>query len=226
MRLCWQSRLIATFVAMMYFERNPFFVRQFYKKSLCWKVPEAKKEVFLTFDDGPTPQLTREILAILDAYDAKATFFCVGENVKRYPQLFEELQNRGHGIGNHTFNHLDAWKTELVDYVANVEKAAEYIPSRLFRPPYGKIRPQLITKLKKQYRIVMWTVLSGDFDPDVDPQKCFENATVKTRSGDIIVFHDNEKARTNVLETLPRMLAFFAEKGIKVSALPKIANDF
>ncbi|HAG16888.1 MAG TPA: polysaccharide deacetylase family protein [Bacteroidales bacterium] len=206
---------------MFYLIRNPFVFRQIYRKSLRWKVYASQNEVFLTFDDGPTPELTQSILAILKDYDAKATFFCVGENVKKHPELFRQILDEGHTVGNHSFNHLNAWESEEDYFLENVEKAAELIPSKLFRPPYGKITPNLIEKLKQKYKIVMWTVLSGDFDADVNAKKCFENATRKTKSGDIIVFHDNVKAKENVLEALPKTLAYFAEKGIMVNALPK-----
>lgn len=210
---------------MFYFTRNPYLLRQWYKKSLLWKIPNAKDEVFLTFDDGPTPELTPRILEILKQHQAKATFFCVGENVERYPELFERILSGGHGIGNHSFNHFNAWETDREIYLENVAKAAELIPSKLFRPPYGKITPKLIKRLKTKYILAMWTVLSGDFDADVDPEKCFENATSKTEAGDIIVFHDNVKAKTNVLDALPRTLAYFNSLGIKVSAIPDKSTD-
>lgn len=210
---------------MFYFTRNPYLLRQWYKKSLLWKIPNAKDEVFLTFDDGPTPELTLRILEILKQHQAKATFFCVGENVERYPELFEQILIEGHGIGNHSFNHFNAWETDRETYLGNVAKAVELIPSKLFRPPYGKITPKLIMRLKTKYTLAMWTVLSGDFDADVDPEKCFENATSKTEAGDIIVFHDNVKAKTNVLDALPRTLAYFNSLGIKVSAIPDKSTD-
>ena len=177
---------------MFYFIRNPFILRQWYKKSLLWKIPNAKNEVFLTFDDGPTLELTPRILGILKQYQAKATFFCVGENVERYPELFNQIINEGHTVGNHSFNHINAWETERNVYLENIDKAADLISSKLFRPPYGKITPKLIELLKKKYSLVMWTVLSGDFDADVDSEQCFENATAKTESGDILVFHDQD----------------------------------
>lgn len=207
---------------MFYFNRNPFFLRQWYKKSLLWRVPTANAEIFLTFDDGPTPELTLPILEILKFHDAKATFFCVGENVERYPDIFKRIIQDGHGVGNHTFNHFNAWKMNKNVYLENVEKAADLIPSKLFRPPYGKITSQLIQSLKHKYQLVMWTVLSGDFDTNVNPQKCFENATAKTKLGDILVFHDNVKAKTNVLKALPKTLTYFKMQGIKVSALRDI----
>lgn len=205
---------------MFYFKRNPFFLRQWYKKSLLWRMPGVRSEIFFTFDDGPTHELTPQILEILKKYKAKATFFCVGENVQRYPELFQQILDEGHGIGNHTFNHLNAWETDKDVYLENADKAALLIPSKLFRPPYGKITPKLIRSLESKYRLVMWTVLSGDFDADTNPQQCFENATSKTEDGDILVFHDNIKAKRNILEALPRILEYFDNLGIKVSALP------
>ena len=183
-------------------------------------MPGVRSEIFFTFDDGPTHELTLQILEILKKYKAKATFFCVGENVQRYPDLFQQILDEGHGIGNHTFNHLNAWETDKEVYLENADKAALLIPSKLFRPPYGKITPKLIRSLESKYRLVMWTVLSGDFDADTYPQQCFENATSKTEDGDILVFHDNIKAKRNILEALPRILEYFDNLGIKVSALP------
>lgn len=211
---------------MYYFKRNPFLIRQLFKKSLLWSIPDATHEVYLTFDDGPTPELTLSILEILDFYKAKATFFCVGENVKRFPELFNSILDKGHGVGNHTFNHLNAWKNDNYFYLENIAKAAEYIPSRVFRPPYGRINSKLIKEIKKHYQIVMWTVLSGDFDRNTNPLQCFRNATFKTKAGDIIVFHDNLKAKQNVIEALPKTLDFFLKKGIKVVALPNNKLQF
>jgi len=205
---------------MFYFIRNPFILRQWYKKSLLWKIPNVKNEIFLTFDDGPTPEVTPRILEILKQHQIKATFFCVGENVQSYPELFEQILSEGHNVGNHSFNHLNAWETDGNTYIENVDKAAKLIPSKLFRPPYGKITPKLIKHLKKSYEIVMWTVLSGDFDADVNVEQCFNNTCEKTEPGDIIVFHDNVKAKNNVLSALPKTLAYFNKLGIKVSALP------
>ena len=210
---------------MFYFIRNPFILRQWYKKSLLWKIPNAKDEVFLTFDDGPTPEVTPRILEILKEHQPKATFFCVGENVQKHPELFEQILSEGHNVGNHSFNHLNAWETDRKTYLENIKKASEWIPSKLFRPPYGKISPKLIKYLRKEYKIIMWTVLSGDFDADVDPEQCFKNATAKTEAGDILVFHDNIKARANVLDALPRTLDYFKDLGIKVSALPDKSVD-
>lgn len=211
---------------MYYFKRNPFLIRQLFKKSLLWSMPDSTQEVYLTFDDGPTPELTLSILEILDFYNAKATFFCVGENVKRYPELFNSIIDKGHGVGNHTFNHMNAWKNDNYFYLENIAKAAEYIPSIVFRPPYGRINSKLIKEIKKHYQIVMWTVLSGDFDRNTNPSQCFRNATSKTKAGDIIVFHDNLKAKQNVIEALPITLDFFSKKGIKVVALPNNKLQF
>lgn len=210
---------------MFYFIRNPFILRQWQKKSLLWKIPNAKDEVFLTFDDGPSPEITPQILEILKQHDIKATFFCVGENVERYPHLFNHILEEGHSVGHHSFNHLNAWETERDAYIKNVDKAAEIIPSKLFRPPYGKITPKLIQILEKKYRLVMWSVISGDFDPDVNPKQCFKNATSKTKSGDILVFHDNVKAKEKVLYALPRTLKYFRDLGIKVSPLSDKSVD-
>ena len=211
---------------MFYFARNPFLIRQWYKKSLLWRIPNAKEEVFLTFDDGPTPEITPRLLGILKEHKVKATFFCVGENVQKHPKLFEQILLEGHCVGNHTFNHLNAWETDRKTYLKNIDKASELIPSKMFRPPYGKISPKLIKYLRRSYKIIMWTVLSGDFDPDVNPEQCFTNTTTKTKVGDILVFHDNLKAKKNVLYALPKTLDYFANLGIKVKPIPDKFADF
>lgn len=210
---------------MLYFKRNPFLLRQWRKKDMLWQVPNCKNAVYLTFDDGPTPELTLPILNLLKNYNAKATFFCVGENVALYPELYQQIIDAGHGIGNHTYNHLNAWETENEAYVNNVDKASMKIASKWFRPPYGKITPKLVELLKDKYSLVMWTVLSGDFDQEISSEQCFINATSQTEAGDIIVFHDNLKAKKHVLDALPKTLEFFHKKGLKVSALPDNLKD-
>lgn len=211
---------------MFYFTRNPFLLRQWYKKALLWRIPNIKDEVFLTFDDGPTPEITPRILDILREHKVKATFFCVGKNVQKYPDLFQQILSEGHNVGNHSFNHLNAWETDRKTYLESINKASELIPSKMFRPPYGKISPKLIRYLRRYYKIIMWTVISGDFDADVNPEQCFKNATAKTKVGDILVFHDNLNAKKNVLDALPKTLDYFTSLGIKVSAIPDKFADF
>lgn len=175
--------------------------------------------MFLTFDDGPTPGLTGQILDILDEYRSRATFFCVGENVSRYPALYEEILSRGHAAGNHTHRHLQGWKTGAEEYFEDVEKAAQFIHSRFFRPPYGRITGRQVRLLKDQYRIIMWTLLSRDFDPSTDPVKNLEVMKRKTSPGAIVVFHDSMKAGKNMLHMLPAYLGFLLEEGYRVESL-------
>ena len=174
----------------MYFTRPPSIIRKLFP-GLVWTIPNEKNQVFLTFDDGPDPEVTPWILDTLGKYNAKATFFCLGKNVEKYPDLFERIKKEGHAVGNHSYSHLDGWKTRNKDYFEDVEKADKLIGRNLFRPPYGRIKPSQIRELKKKYKIVMWDVLSGDFDPGKKTNKRLENIIQVTKSGSIIVFHDN-----------------------------------
>lgn len=179
--------------------------------------------VFLTFDDGPIPEATPYILDILKAYDAKATFFCVGENVERYPHIYQRILDDGHTVGNHTYNHLNGWKTDQEAYVSNVEKSSDVIDSKLFRPPYGRIRPGQMEILSKKYNVIMWDVLSGDFDPKVSSDELYDNVVNNVKNGSIIVLHDNIKSIDKLKVALPKLLEFFKEKNIALKALP---HDF
>ncbi len=208
---------------MFYLTRTPAWLRTFSKKCI-WKLHPAEKTVYLTFDDGPNPNVTPFILEQLRRYNAKATFFCIGKNVVEHPDLYQEIFDGGHSIGNHTHNHLNGWKTKTADYVTNVQEAKKYIPSLLFRPPYGKIKPKQIKALSKKIpgiQIIMWDILSGDFDPNRQPQTCLQQVLFKFRSGSIIVFHDSDKAWERMSYVLPRVLEHFKKKGYKVDALPE-----
>ncbi len=187
-------------------------------RSLVWNIKTSEKKIFLTFDDGPTEELTENILSILKDYKAKATFFCVGENAKNYPLLMQKIQLAGHTIGNHSYNHLNGWKNTTNDYKENIEKASKHIASTLFRPPYGRINYSQIKQLKTEYKIIMWSLLSGDFDVKISPQQCYDNV-LQSRAGDIVVFHDNIKAQEKVLEVLPRYLKYFSELGFEFCRL-------
>jgi len=178
-----------------------------------WHVPTSEKVLFLTFDDGPIPEATPWVLDILHAYGAKATFFCVGDNVRKYPDIFQRILAEGHAVGNHTFNHLKGWGTETSDYLENVERCAEMVSSPLFRPPYGKLKPSQTRLLKSQYRIVMWDVLSGDFDPKISPEKCLQNVLENVQPGSIVLFHDSVKAETRMRFALPKVLEKLKSEG-------------
>ena len=198
----------------MYLAKNPSFLRKIYP-SLLWKVKTKEKELYLTFDDGPHPTITPWVLDVLDQFSAKATFFCLGKNVALYPEIYEDILRRGHEVGNHTHDHFNGWKTLTNEYVANAQKAAEVIDSKLFRPPYGKIKPSQIRKLKGDYKIVMWSVISGDFDEKLLPEECLNIVVQNTEKGNIIVFHDSEKAEKNMKYVLPRLLNHFTQIGWK-----------
>lgn len=181
---------------------------------LIWKIPSKTKNLFLTFDDGPHPLITPKVLNILDGYDAKATFFCVGENVQKYTETYHQILKRGHRTGNHTYHHLKGWITPLKDYLDDAMKCKDYIQSILFRPPYGKVTPNQIKALKKEnFRIIMWTVLSQDYKVNTNKKMLLRKAIRKTRSGSIIVFHDSEKAADNLMYILPEYLKYFKNKG-------------
>lgn len=221
-----------------------------------WDIPNSEKKVYLTFDDGPTPEVTEWVLSILKQHDIKATFFCIGDNIRKHPELFQKVVAEGHHIGNHTYNHLQGWKTSDKDYLENVNSCEEAIRKQitdstwqkaddrqettenileknessnnqktatcnlqtancgLFRPPYGKIRPSQSARLRKKgYKIIMWDVLSADFDLRITPEKCLDNVIKNTSQGSIIVFHDSRKAFKNLEYTLPKTIEILKEKG-------------
>ena len=203
----------------MYFVRPPYLLNKAYKKAI-WRIPTNKREVYLTFDDGPVPEITPWVLSTLKEYNATATFFCVGENVLRYPEIYRQIISEKHSVGNHTFNHLNGWKTRTAIYLDNIQKCSELVSSNLFRPPYGKLkRSQYSSLLSNQYSIIMWDVLSGDFDKNTSPEKCLRNILESTREGSIIVLHDSIKSKKNLLYVLPKILAFFSNKGISLKGL-------
>lgn len=185
-----------------------------------WDVPNHDKKVYLTFDDGPTPEITEWTLAQLKSYNVKATFFCIGDNVRKFPEIFQKVINDGHSIGNHTFNHLNGWNSSTQEYIKN-SKLYETEHCKLttdhcslFRPPYGKIKPSQSKILRKLgYKIIMWDVISYDFDSRISPEKCLQNVLKNVQSGSIIVFHDSKKAFVNLEFVLPRTLQFLKEKG-------------
>jgi len=188
-------------------------------RDLTWHFAGLENELFLTFDDGPTPGITPWILSELDKYDAKATFFCIGGKVERYPELIQEILDKGHSIGNHGYLHMNGWKTGTEKYVSNVKRSANIIKSNLYRPPYGRIRPKQITELKKDFRIIMWDVLSRDYDSKVSEEKCLQNVMNYAESGSIIVFHDNEKAEKNLKYVLPKVLEHYSENDFVFNAM-------
>jgi peptidoglycan-N-acetylglucosamine deacetylase len=198
--------------------KTPSLIR-FLLPGLVWEVKTEKKELFLTFDDGPHPEITPKVLDILDKYKAKATFFCVGENVSKHPQTYAEILKRGHKTANHTYNHLKGWITKNEEYYQNIQKCAAKVDSKLFRPPYGKIGLTQISAIKKDFSIVMWSVLPRDFDRKVNPEECLRNAVSNSKEGSIIVFHDSLKSAENMLFALPKFLDHFSKQGFTFPVL-------
>lgn len=202
----------------MYLVKTPKFIQELFP-NFTWKIPAEDKVVYLTFDDGPIPGVTPWVLEQLAQYNAKATFFCVGNNIEKHPEVFEQVQAAGHSIGNHTFNHLNGWTSDNIPYFHNIRHCANLTKTILFRPPYGKLRPRQTQFLLRHYRIVMWDVLSGDFDPNITEEQCLLNVTRNVEPGSIVVFHDSLKAEEKLRYALPRALAYFAEQGYRFEAL-------
>lgn len=196
----------------MYLVKTPQIIQNLLPK-YTWKVNTEEKVLYLTFDDGPIPTITPWVLQLLEKFNASATFFCVGENIKRNPQFLEEIIDAGHAVGNHTYNHLNAWKTENRPYFLNVRRCAQLVHSRLFRPPYGKLLPRQAGFLHRHYHIIMWDVLSGDFDPNISTEQCLQNVLNNAGKGSIVVFHDSKKAWENLRFALPRVLEHFSNLG-------------
>jgi len=202
----------------MYLKKSPQLVKRYYQK-LLWDIPNEENNIYLTFDDGPIPEITSWVLGILDQYQIKATFFCLGCNVKQHPDIYETIKNRGHSVGNHSFHHLNGWKTDDEEYLNDIAMCSQIVQSSLFRPPYGRVKKSQAEELIKSYQVVMWDVLSGDFDVKTSPEKCLKNVTKYTKSGSIIVFHDSEKAFQNLEYTLPRAIEALLEKGFNFKAI-------
>jgi peptidoglycan/xylan/chitin deacetylase (PgdA/CDA1 family) len=208
----------------MYLVHTPPYLQALFP-GLTWKVTSEQKEIFLTFDDGPIPEVTPWVLDTLEGYHAKATFFCVGDNVRKYPEIYKQVVEAGHSVGNHTLNHLSGWATENISYFHNIRHCARMVQSGLFRPPYGKLKPSQIQFLQRHYQIIMWDVLSGDFDNEIQPEECFQNVIQNTGPGSIVVFHDSLKAETNLRYTLPLVLKYFKEEGYSFVALKRAASS-
>jgi peptidoglycan/xylan/chitin deacetylase (PgdA/CDA1 family) len=215
----------------MYFINTPVFIQKLFPNAL-WKIDTSEKNLFLTFDDGPTPVVTEWVLEQLKQYNAKATFFVLGKNVQRYPEIFQQIISAEHSIGNHSFTHLNGWETKDEIYFDDVEKGNKEIQSSivnrqssiknlksLFRPPYGRITFSQYNFLKTKYQIAMWDVLSGDFDYKLNGEQCFENVKRNASNGSIIVFHDSHKGFERLKVCLPRVLEYYAEQGYIFAAI-------
>jgi len=201
----------------MYLVKTPLLLKALYPK-LLWDGGGNSRSIFVTFDDGPIPIVTPFVLNILKQYNAKATFFCIGDNVRKHPEVFEQVKQAGHAIGNHTFNHLNGWHTDDETYLDNFLQADELIGSKLFRPPYGRIKRsqiKLLQEAKPGIKIVMWNVLSADFDAATSPEKCLDNVVKNVKGGEIVLFHDSLKARDRMEYALPRALEYWSRAGFE-----------
>ena len=199
---------------MFYFKKTPWWLKKLYK-SCVWEINTKQNIIYLSFDDGPHPIATPFVLDELKKYNATATFFCIGKNVALYPEIYKRIIAEGHSVGNHTLNHLNGWKTKNETYIKNIQAASKHINSILFRPPYGKITFQqlkILSHLQQPFKVIMWSVLSGDFDTKISNIKCLNNVIKNTGLGSIIVFHDSEKAFDKLSYSLPKILIYYKAK--------------
>ncbi|TAF32010.1 MAG: polysaccharide deacetylase family protein [Cytophagales bacterium] len=198
--------------------------------NFVWHKATSEKIIYLTFDDGPIPNETEYVLDLLQLAGAKATFFCVGDNVRKHPDIFKRILREGHEVGNHTYNHLNGWNSNLDTYIQNVEACRQVMTQvakdagiplklRFFRPPYGRLSPQQSGVIKETYQVVMWDVLTGDFDAKLDPIQCYNKAIKNTEQGSIVIFHDSLKAARTMRHVLPLYLDYFLNKGYRFAAL-------
>jgi peptidoglycan/xylan/chitin deacetylase (PgdA/CDA1 family) len=195
--------------------------------NLLWDIPNSENKIYLTFDDGPIPVVTEWVLDLLKSEEIKATFFCIGDNIQKHPEVYKRILSEGHQTGNHTFNHLNGWKTDTENYINNFKLCeTEHLKLNtehffLFRPPYGKIKPSQSKKIRQLgYKIIMWDVLSYDFDPTISVEKCLENVILNTVQGSIIVFHDSLKAEKNLKYALPKAIHILKNKGFVFDVIP------
>lgn len=202
----------------MYLSKTPALVKPLASR-FVWSLYPPEKAVYVTFDDGPTPGVTERVLDLLAQHEAKATFFCVGANVEKAPALIERLMKEGHALGSHTWNHENGWKTPVKSYLRSSLKTGERLQTVLFRPPYGRITRAQSEALKKRFFLVMWDLLSADFDPEVDTHEALKKLKRNTRSGSIIVFHDSQKAAERMFQILPAYLDFLSTEGYLCHAL-------
>lgn len=198
--------------------RPPFLLRKLLRK-LTWIIPQKEKIIYLTFDDGPIPEVTPFVLDLLRRYNAKATFFCVGNNVRKNPEVYANVKEAGHSIGNHTYNHTNGFKTSVELYLEDVAEAEKFIETKLFRPPHGRIKLKALRNLRLRFKIIMWDVLSGDYSALFTGDQVAANVINNVRPGSIIVFHDSLKAFDRLKIALPKVLEHFSAKGYRFEAI-------
>ena len=212
------------YLCIVYTVKTPWWLPKIAPGNLIWKMPASEiPTVYLTFDDGPHPLATPFVLNQLARFNAQATFFCIGKCVAEYPQIFAQTVAAGHSIGNHTYNHLNGWKTPAESYISNITAADQVIHSRAFRPPYGRISRGQVVQLQsaaQPWTIYMWSVLSADFDVAITPEKCLDNVLSNIAPGDIVVFHDSTKAWDRLRYALPFVLDYCSEQKWIMSGLP------
>jgi peptidoglycan-N-acetylglucosamine deacetylase len=211
----WRESKAKFFRKDLFFITTPWWIRRLFPGCL-WDIKTKEKEIYISFDDGPHPTITPFVLAELRKYNAKATFFCIGDNVKKFPAVYQQVIDEGHTIGNHTMHHINGWKTSDEDYLNDIAAAGQHIRSKLFRPPYGRVTRSQLRKLQNddvKIQTVMWSVLAGDWIATLDPEKCFRQVRDAVYPGCIIVFHDSEKANDRMSYALPKLLEHFTAKG-------------
>ncbi|MGA0558170.1 polysaccharide deacetylase family protein [Larkinella sp. VNQ87] len=209
----------------MFLYKTNFLLRTVFPR-YQWRVRTTEKVIYLTFDDGPIPEVTEFVLETLEKYGAKATFFCIGDNVRKHPGVFRRVQQGGHSIGNHTFNHLNGWKTDDSPYLDNFRQCQQQLglPTRLFRPPYGRMKRSQATEVLKTHDVIMWDVLTGDFSLSLTPDVVLAKTLKYTESGSIVLFHDSIKAWPRMSHALPHVLDHFSTRGYRFEALPQTTS--
>ena len=198
--------------------RPPYLFRKLFPGAL-WRMNKSEKKIYLTFDDGPVPGVTPEALSVLQQFNVKATFFCVGNNVQKYPEIFKQIISEGHAVGNHTFGHADGWNTTTKNYLKEVQLCSEQFSSNIFRPPYGRMRKPQRKQIQRKYKIVLWDVLTYDFDKEWSGENCLQTALKYSREGSIVVFHDSEKAKDRMLFALPKFIEEMQGRGFEFGLL-------